>query len=469
MREVLSDESDDTSRAAITNLIYDKENFIAGTENRFRLVLRSRDQEFFYKYIQREGGVKELPTEIVLSDSQANIRDNALFLKKKLTESCSKDEVRKLAAYIVQKCYLVVVSTPDEESAFRIFSVLNDRGMQLSNADILKAEIIGEIPEAEQEEYTRKWENKEEELGLDNFNTLFAGIRMIHRKVKAKDTILKEIREHVKPKVRPKEFIDKELVPFAQAFYDIKNASFEASSNAEGINRYLKYLNQLDNEDWVPPSIRYLAKWGNRDTKKVLGFLKKLERLAFSIHVLRININGRIEKYGKVLYAIEKEEENLELFEESLSLSNEEKAELVEALKRDVYNSQFCKYLLLRLDESLSDGSASYNHPVVSIEHVLPQTPTRDSEWMTLFPDEETRKSLTNCLGNLVLLSRRKNSMAQNYSFEKKKSLYFCNEAGASPFSLTTGVLSYNIWTPDKILERQKWLTDKCIDIWRLK
>ncbi len=166
MREVLSDESDDTSRAAITNLISDKENFIAGTENRFRLVLRSRDQEFFYKYIQREGGVKELPTEIVLSDSQANIRDNALFLKKKLTESCSKDEVRKLAAYIVQKCYLVVVSTPDEESAFRIFSVLNDRGMQLSNADILKAEIIGEIPEQNRKNTPENGKIKKRNLAL---------------------------------------------------------------------------------------------------------------------------------------------------------------------------------------------------------------------------------------------------------------------------------------------------------------
>lgn len=467
IREILQDTD---SKKAITEFIYEKGNsFRRGSKDKFRLYLRLRDQEFFNQYIQMEGGIETLPLQSNLSDSLKNIMNNALYLKDKLKESCSETKVCKLGEYIVQKCYLVVVSTPDEESAFRIFSVLNDRGMQLSNADILKAEIIGEITETEQEEYTRKWENKEVELGRDNFNALFTNIRMINRKVKAKDTILKEIREHVKPKVRPKEFVDKELVPYAQAFYDIKNASFVSSSKAESINCYLKYLNRLDNEDWVPPSIRYLAKWGSRDTEKVLDFLTKLERLAFAIHILRISAYGRIEKYGKVLSAIEIEEENPKLLEESLSLSDEEKSHILKALEGDVYNTQFCKYLLLRLDESFSEGSASYNHPVISIEHILPQNPARDSEWMTLFPDEVTRRNLTNRLGNLVLLSRRKNSMAQNYSFEKKKSLYFCNEGGMSSFSLTTRVLSYNKWTQDEILEQQKSLTEKCIDIWTLK
>lgn len=63
----------------------------------------------------------------------------------------------------------MVVWTPDLDSAYRIFSVLNDRGMDLSHADILKAEIIGRIPEALQGEYARKWEEAEEQLGREAF------------------------------------------------------------------------------------------------------------------------------------------------------------------------------------------------------------------------------------------------------------------------------------------------------------
>jgi len=40
----------------ITQLIYEKGSQILGTQDRFRLSLRSRDQDFFQRYVQREDG-----------------------------------------------------------------------------------------------------------------------------------------------------------------------------------------------------------------------------------------------------------------------------------------------------------------------------------------------------------------------------------------------------------------------------
>lgn len=62
-----------------------------------------------------------------------------------------------------------------------------------------------------------------------------------------------------------------------------------------------------------------------KDTKKIVDFLTLLERLAFGIQVMRFDINRRIEKYGKILDAIEKEDENPEILKVSLSLTPEEK------------------------------------------------------------------------------------------------------------------------------------------------
>lgn len=432
-----------------------------------RISLRKRDQQFFEDYIQREGGFSKLSTEEILSDSQTNIRDNALHLKKKLEEKCStKEELEEFVKYLVQKCYLVVVSTSDDESAYRIFSVLNNRGMQLSNTDILKAEIIGAIPEAEQEGYTEKWERIEEDLRRDPFNDLFTHIRMIKRKVKAEKSILKEIHEHVKPKETPKDFIDHELIPYADAFDDIKKATFESNSNADDINTYLRWLNKIGNEDWVPPAISFLEKWGRTNTERVVDFLRRLERLAFGLHVMRININGRIERYGKVLSAIENGDNPADL-ESSLSLSDEECQSIRDALAGSIYGTPFAKYLLLRLDAGLSEGEATYYHPIITIEHVLPQNPAEKSKWMELFPDEGEREELTHCLGNLVLLSRRKNSGAQNYEFERKKSEYFAQNEVCS-FTLTTEVLKHDQWTPEVIYKRQNWLLERCSDIWKL-
>lgn len=460
LRELLPD-----LKAPITKRIYEEGDPLARTKNKFRLLVRERDREFFNKYIQLEDGLAKLPPEESLPDSQDNIGNNAFYLRHELQGKYTKDKLRTLAQYLVQKCYLVVVSTSDEESAYRIFSVLNDRGMQLSHADILKAEIIGEIPDSEQESYTKKWEDIEEELGIDQFKDLFAHIRMINRKVKAKDTTLKEIRDHLKPKEQPKVFIDQELSPYANAFDDVKKAAFESASNAENINKFLRWLNKLDNEDWIPPAISFLAKWGNKDTERVVDFMKRLERLAFGLYVLRIGINGRIERYGKVLSAIENNED-LTARECSIQLSADERQSICSTLLGDVYGTQFAKYLLLRLDSNLSEGGASYDYPIITIEHVLPQNPANDSEWIKLFTEDDL-KELTNCLGNLVLLTRRKNSKAQNYEFERKKSSYFVSD-GVSPFVITTNVLSYDKWTPDVIRKRRSDLLERCKNIWKL-
>ncbi len=79
--------------------------------------------------MQREGGF-ELLEDMTdsLSDSQKNIRDNALHFKKKL-QSLSGERLEALAQFVLTRCFLVVVSTPDLDSAYRIFSVLNDRGL----------------------------------------------------------------------------------------------------------------------------------------------------------------------------------------------------------------------------------------------------------------------------------------------------------------------------------------------------
>ena len=152
------------------------------------------------------------------------VKENALLLLKRL-ENISDSQRVRLAQFIINRCFLVVVSTPDMDSAYRIFSVLNDRGLDLSLTDILKAEIIGQIPDSQKEEYTLKWEKIEADLGRDPFKDFFSHIRMIYRKAKLGDTVLKEIRAHIHLLDNSQQFIDEIIIPLADAFYDINNVN----------------------------------------------------------------------------------------------------------------------------------------------------------------------------------------------------------------------------------------------------
>ena len=124
--------------------------------------------------------------------------------------------------------------------------------------------------------------------------------------------------------------------------------------------------------------------------------------------------------------------------------------------------------ILLRIDSLMSGGGATYDYDAVTVEHVLPQKPSNGSKWLEWFPDLTEREQLVHKIGNLALLTRKKNSAASNYEFTKKKEAYF-SKGGISPFVLTTQVLQHQDWTPSVIQSRQNELLQKLELHWRLR
>ncbi len=465
---VLRDISSDNN---LDDFIRQAGNEFKGTEDRYRLSARRRDRSFFEENIQRmhslEGFVQLDP--VAFSDSQRHMFENVGYLKRELLK-LNDWERRKLATYVAQKCFLVVVSASDGDSARRIFSVMNNRGLDLSPTDVLKAVVLDAITDSQsQDEYAVKWESIEEELGRDDFRDLFAHIRMIYRKDKLRGSLENEFQTHVLSGLTSKkaiDFVDDELEPYADAYEIVSRASYESTEDAEKVNALLRHLNRLDNFDWIPPAIAYF-RLRKGQTGRLLDFTRNLDRLAYGLFIRRANINERIDRYAQVISAIDNEDG---LFEENspLQLSPDEKTEILDRLDGDVYSQiRLRTPLLLRLDSVVAEEGASYQHPIVSIEHVLPQNPQEDSQWVNWFPDEEERKRWTHRLANLVLLSRRKNSRASNYEFERKKSEYF-QKHGTTTFALTTKVVDQSEWTPTILKCRQQELIGALKKHWRL-
>lgn len=452
----------------ITKYIYEQGNIIEGTPNRYRLRLRERDAEFFKKYIQDRDGFESLLAldRGRLTDSEANIFSNAQLFVTELEKLAEGERIR-LLQYLITRCFLVAVTTPDMDSAYRIFSVLNARGLDLGLTDLLKSDIIGAIPPDLQGRYTQIWEDEEEDLGRDAFQELFTHIRMIFRKVKPKESILNEYLKLIKPREEPRKFIDEVLKPYSDAFEEIKTKNYFSDRDAESINALFRWLNQIDNVDWIPPAILYLSRNRNQpdDLKR---FFTDLERLAAGLMIMRADINYRYDRYGRLLNEIE-QGEDLFLADSALQLSPIECNEVIRNLNGNLYLAKRIRqFVLVRLDSALSDSEATYHYPVISVEHVLPQNPPAGSAWTQWFPSEEEREAYVHRLGNLVLLSRRKNSEAQNYDFARKKEKYFKSESGVSPFALTTQVLQEAEWTPEVVDRRQDELLQKLRIQWRL-
>lgn len=461
---------DDELRIDLEKMVAEPGNKIRRLEPKPRLALRARDAAFFRDMVQSTDSIDallKLKPDALKTDAQRAVQVNARALHQ-LLSTWSEERRLELVGMLSERTFLVVVSTPDLNSAHRIFSVMNARGLDLSPADIFKSFIIGALDAKVSDVYAERWEDAEEALGRDDFADLFLHLRMIFSKVRARRELLKEFPEQVLSAYLPTkaaEFVDDVVVPYADAYEQIRDQSYAAVAGAGKVNSWFKRLAQLDNNDWRPPALWALRTHAD-DPQWLDDFFRALERLASSMLLRRVYATPRSQRYADLLRELA---DGKGLDSPSFLLSDVEKAETVKRLGGEIYLvSKVRKYVLLRLDEVLAKNpGVSYDHPLITVEHVLPQTPQADSLWTKTFTDDE-RLHWTHRLGNLVLLNRAKNSEAQNFDFEKKKVKYFSGSNGVATFALTSQVLSHHEWTPAILEKRQVELMDALRTEWAL-
>lgn len=470
----------------LTVFLYQKGNQIVGEPNTYRLNLRTRDAEFFQCYIQSEGGIAQLAEldPATLLESQKKMRENALLFLRRL-KLLSEEQRFRLANSIVTRCFMVVVSTPSFESAYRIFAVLNDRGLNLTPGDILKAEILGKIPAEKHEDYTGKWEEIEEQLGSEHFQALFADICLIYRKAKLRESVLAEFRKHVQPRLCSSEqFIDEVLSPYADTFYTVKNAAYEVNNQVPiisnlnnhnnqahwqtDINNLLRWLNLVEHSDWVPAAMFYLVRNQPHGSHlDLLHFLRNLERLTAGLMILRENAHRRIDRFCQILKAIDSGQDLYEA-NSPLQLTTAECNNILATLDGDVSTlpGALLLYILLRLNAIFSGAQAPTKGIPVTVEQVLP-TSSGTSSWLQSFGRSKSRAKYANKLGNMVLLLRKKDPKLSKLDFSEKKRKYL-DSGGTLPLAITEQVVKQTEWTPRVIEQRQRMLLEKLQDFWRL-
>jgi hypothetical protein len=459
---------------SVTPFLYEEGDEMLGKATGYRFTAREEDAVFFRQYIQEPGGIEKLVINTnKLEDSRLRYRENAALLLAR-TNTLSPDDRNALWKFLANDCSLVVISTPDLEAAYRIFSVLNNRGLDLAPIDIIKAEVLGSIRRIGGEDkarvYSKKWSEIESQLGRDAFGDLFVHIRTIYAKQKQRATLVKEFQDHVTEYKKPIDLVDKVVKPYAEVWGFIRDADFEATEHAETINEYLSWLNRVDFKDWVPPALVYFKRF-REQPKLLVAFFKALERLAYFMLVTKVGVNERIDTFADLTKEIEPEAFDGDLTAlKTLDLTDREKREFSTALDGDIYRKlpRARMALMLRLETLVSDGSKKQAFDYLSLEHVLPQTPPAGSDWIKWFPDEDERDSWTHRLANLVPLHVRKNPSASNFDFAIKKSVYFKGKGTASPFVLTQEVRSEKDWTPTLLAERQKRLVDVLDKHWNL-
>ena len=192
---------------------------------------------------------------------------------------------------------------------------------------------------------------------------------------------------------------------------------------------------------WKAPLLRFLDKF--KDTQ-LLFFLKKLNLKFSADWITGLSFSKRIESVCNIIQLIDESNDSNEILTSQIFDIN--KQEYENAINSELYGKATCKYILLEINMLLQGNTTNFNPPsLISVEHILPQNPDATSQWVKDF-DNQQRMDITNKLGNLMLISRRKNSSLSNSDYHQKKEKYFKNNVEV--FSLSSKIYTqYQNWT----------------------
>lgn len=436
--------TDDKLKVACREMLFQEENKWKKIPGRNRIVYDIRDNvgNFIERYVKADNGSCSMDLPSIAASKNLSLANMAAGMQ---TIHGGFDDSRRFptegdfdrfVGYLLNNALFIYVATEDLDDAFRLFTILNDRGIPLSNSDILKAKNLGAVTkESERSKWAEYWEEVEGEMGRDEFDRFLSLVRTIYVKDKAREGLLKEFDERIYGTKPPL------LAPGSESFEAVKayKDAFDEAIQLDGLpaglgNAYRNRINVmrrgLPATDWIPPVLAWYRKF---KAEKLLDLIERIDNKFSADWIVQLTPTQRIGSMNEVLKVIEAAKTPAEVL--TSKAFDFDRKQLHDLLDGAIYGRRFARYVLLRLEYLLASHAAPLNLPDdISVEHVLPQNPDGASQWVRDF-NEEQRETWLHRLGNLMLLSRRKNTSLGNLDFASKRVRYFEDRVESLPNS----------------------------------
>ena len=381
-----------------------------------------------------------LKTGNVNSSQTSRYANNFRFFLKKVDDFINDFPkfAEKLPARILNNCILMPIEAESQDTALRIFSTLNDRGLPLSDSDIFKAQFYQyykQKSEDDRDEFIKDWKKLEETCEKifhpitgtpmdDLFTRYMYFIRAKRDNNKSSTTeSLRRFYERDKYSVLKQDDTFENLKDLAQFWEDITDQNRERFS--EDVLKKLFILNYAPNSMWnYFISVYYLANRtedGKLDDEDFKMFLDRTIAFIWGYAIMHPGVNAlRTPIFAEMLNIVNLNEVTFSDFK--FDKEQTRSAILIYDFKngRPITKSMLALRMMLNKEQSYPKLSQQFD-----IEHIYPRK------------RQENEKGLSNnrqidLLGNKSLLEKRINIRASDYRFEDKIKYYqgFVNSRG---------------------------------------
>lgn len=463
-----------TQHANLTKLI---DGFLSSIETSSleecpNLTLNTADSAVFHSLIVNgevgEGFVETRDSHKLLKQAYEMAKTHLAKVIAPLPEKEKWSAFQGWINYFQYKTKVILLIVSSAANSFRMFETLNDRGLRVSQSDLIKNYIFGQsgdrIDAAQQ-----YWSSIRSSLeALDDEDIMMNFIR--HSLIVTNGFLQqKNIYEKIQATTRGQHTSIALLSTWESLASDYVALSNPESPVWSGypnkIRDNIKVLNLFDIAPLKPLLLAAAKKMTKSDA--ALTF-ERVVAIGVRLIIASRTTTQSVEKpLGDVAMKVWNEEiKDSAGVVAALGSAIPNDQQFKDAFERaTVSKAQFARYYLRSLERVAKDEPDPWLIPnddpsTITLEHVLPQKP--ESNWPNWSEDEV--KAYVKRIGNMVLLTAQANSNLKSGDFQTKKSIL-----GASPYETTSMVSKQTDWLPAQVAERQAVLSGLALKAWPLR
>ena len=356
------------------------------------------------------------------SEMKSRYAQNYVLFRQKIQEFASKypDYFSLLPIRIMNNCILLPILADSQDTALRIFSTLNDRGMPLSDADIFKAQLYKFYKGRDRkDEFISKWKDLEELCnGADvPLGEVFRRYMYYERaKAGVKDTTKEALRKFYENyNLLEQEGTLESVIDLTRFWRDVAAQNDERFTDK--ILSRLFVLKYAPNGVWTSiVSVYYLSnrdKDGHLDEDAFYQFLSRITGFIWAYAFTNPNVSAlRTPVYAEMVKIVSSKEVDFEDYKFDAPHVREVLNINSRRLKRARKLTMLAWWAFQYNGQSLLTSESRFE-----IEHIFArERQNRDK----ILNNEENLESL----GNAVLLEKRINIRVSDYRFDDKKKYY---------------------------------------------
>jgi len=432
-----------------------------------RLSLREEDAGFFRGHIQEPGQMAALARD---NEPKNNESKDLIAAAVRTIESELLDvddrELDAFMSYVGRACTLNVVDADERGCAQTVFNTLNKRGSPLSGADIIKSDLIenSKLSNEEANEAAQKWEQVEDMFSRENFaRLLYMMPFLLTGEPLLSPGDLASFRTAVERAGGVKVFLFEQLPRYADALRAIFANSIDVGPASEDVNRRVRMMKQVEDWDWAPAAIAFLAEHSGQP-ERARRFFQALDRFTFACELAVVDNRQQEARYARAMKNVG-DDKALYGPKGALELTEKEQMAFFATLNRSRKRDRQRRLLMMRLEAAMPNGHLLQMTDDVTVEHVLPRA--GGPWWNDRFFDKVRRAEAANLLGNLVLITHGQNTIADTKPYPDKRKVFF-NTPGAPIHQVTRDIAGIEDWTLNAIEERHERLVRILCEDWGL-